>query len=447
MTTLDAYLAQVPDSPRFYTVDELYSRARQVAQNHPDLATWREVGHSTDGEAIPMLSIGHGGKSALLYACPHPNEPIGAMLVDFLAHTLVRDEALRGEYTWHLLPCVDPDGTRLNEAWFAGPFTVRNYARHFYRPRGEEQVEWTFPVSYKRYRWDAPIPETQALMRAMQDTRPSFIYSLHNAGFGGVYYYLSHDLPAVYPDFYAIPDALGLFLARGEPEAPWAPQHAPAIFGMLGVPAAYDYYAEHTQTDPLDILHGGGSSKDYLDSIGLADTVTLITELPYFQAPAVANRTELPLTRREVLLAGLDHDAHISEVLSALLARIEPEMTLDSRFWRASSGFIRYGRSRAGGRACWAIHPTSSRPPWRSGPTPCTSRRSIKCWWRACSTAPSACSAPRATRKPWPPPRPSCRAIWTAGSARSRRACPPPPSPSARPCRPSWAPCWPCSRT
>ncbi len=38
------------------------------------------------------------------------------------------------DYTWHLIGCVDPDGTRLNEGWFAGPFTPRNYARHFYRP-------------------------------------------------------------------------------------------------------------------------------------------------------------------------------------------------------------------------------------------------------------------------------------------------------------------------
>lgn len=340
LNVIETYLEQVPHYDRFLTVDELFGQVRRAAREHPGLATLREVGHSTDGEPIPMLSIGIGPKSALLYACPHPNEPIGAMLVHFLVDALLKDERLRGEYTWHLLPCVDPDGTRLNEGWFAGPFTVRDYARFFYRPRGEEQMEWTFPISYKRYRWDAPIPETRALMAALQETCPSFVYSLHNAGFGGVYYYLSRDVPAAYPDFYRIPETLNLFLSKGEPEAPWASQYAPAIFGMLSVPEAYDYYERFTETDPVSMMHGGGSSVNYMKSLGLADSITLITELPYFQAAAVSDETELPVTRREVLLAGLDHDAEISAALTGIVTRIEPEMTLASRFWRASGGFI-----------------------------------------------------------------------------------------------------------
>ncbi len=343
MTAIDPRLEQVPHHDRFLTVDELFARAREVAREHPDLATCRDVGRSTDGAPIPMLSIGHGPRAALLYACPHPNEPIGAMLVHHLMHALIEDEALRGDFTWHLLPCVDPDGTRLNEAWFRGPFTVRHYARHFYRPRAEEQVEWTFPVQHKRYTWDTPIPETQALMQALQDTRPEFVYALHNAGFGGVYYYLSHDRPGAYPAFHGLPEALGLVLTKGEPEVPWAEQHAPAIFGMLRVPDAYDYYERFTDADPATLMHGGGSSSDYLHALGLGDTVILITELPYFQSPAVSDETELPTSRREVLLAGLDHGAGINAALMGILARVRPEMTLDSRFWRASHTFIEQG--------------------------------------------------------------------------------------------------------
>ena len=353
---IEAYLAQVPHYDRFLTVDELFESARRAARERPELATLREVGHSTDGGSIPMLSVGRGPKSALLYACPHPNEPIGAMLVQFLITALLQDEALRGEYTWHLLPCVDPDGTRLNEGWFAGPFTLRHYARSFYRPRSEEQVEWTFPISYKRYRWEAPIPETRALMRAITDTRPDFVYALHNAGFGGVYYYLSHDVPAAYPDFYHIPEGLGLFLSKGEPEAPWARQFAPAIFETLSVPEAYDYYERFTETDPVGMMHGGGSSGDYLRSVGLRESVTLITELPYFQASAVSDETGLSETRREVLLAGLDHDAEIGAALTALVERVQPEMTLDSRPWRASSAFIADGGPSVDAQRQWVMN-------------------------------------------------------------------------------------------
>ena len=99
-----------------------------------------------------MVRLGDGDERVLLHALPHPNEPIGATLVHFLLGELVTNEALRRGRSWFLLPCVDPDGTRLNEGWFAGPYTVRHYARHFYRPRSEEQVEWTFPIDYKELR-------------------------------------------------------------------------------------------------------------------------------------------------------------------------------------------------------------------------------------------------------------------------------------------------------
>ena len=339
---LETYLEQVPHYERFLTVDELFEQLRRVARDHPELAVLREVGQSTDGESIPMLSIGHGPKSAMLYACPHPNEPIGAMLVHFLVEAFLKDESLRGEYTWHLMPCVDPDGTRLNQGWFAGPFTVRNYARDFYRPRSEEQVEWTFPATYKRYSWTTPIPETQALMTALRETRPSFVYSLHNAGFGGVYYYLTHDLPAVYPDLHRIPESLDLFLSKGEPEMPWAQEYAAAIFGWSSVADQYEYFETQTDIDPLTTLTAGGSSVEYLQSLGLSDTVTLITELPYFQAAAIADETELPELRRDVLLQGLDKDTEINRVLSDLVARVKSEMTLDSRFWRAARDFIEF---------------------------------------------------------------------------------------------------------
>ena len=78
-------------------------------------------------------------------------------------------------YTWNIVKCIDPDGTRLNEGWFKGPFTVTNYAKNFYRPGGTQQAEWTFPVEYKNYSFFSPIAETQALMTAITALKPVFI--------------------------------------------------------------------------------------------------------------------------------------------------------------------------------------------------------------------------------------------------------------------------------
>jgi len=82
---------------------------------------------------------------------------------------------------------IDPDGARPNEVWFAGTMTPKHYARNFYRPAGHEQVEWTFPNSYKTNYFDRTLPGTKALMRVMDDLKPALVVSLHNAGFGGVY--------------------------------------------------------------------------------------------------------------------------------------------------------------------------------------------------------------------------------------------------------------------
>lgn len=290
----------------------------------------------------------------MLFACPHPNEPIGAMLIQFLLDELIADEGLRAGRSWYLMPCVDPDGTRLNEGWFAGPFTIRNYARHFYRPRSEEQVEWSFPVAYKEYAFDAPIPETQALMKALARVRPHFVYSLHNAGFGGVYYYLSHDVPEAYPSLHDIPKRRGLFLSLGEAEMPWAVEFHPAVYKTPTLADAYDHHEKYGDGSPAKTMQGGASSFDHLRTLGLDDTVALITELPYFQAPQIEDQTPVAATRRDVILEGVNRTRAMVVALDAVLDAIAPHMTLDTRFYRTVTSFARYFRDNVDSKRRWA---------------------------------------------------------------------------------------------
>jgi hypothetical protein len=198
------YTDQIPEMDRFLTDDEMHAGFQHVAAKHPDLASVQRVGSSKIGEPIHILTIGSGSRNILLFGCPHPNEPIGSMMLDHLSRLLCTDEALRTAFdaTWHLIFAIDPDGARLNEGWFAGPMTPKHYARNFYRPAGHEQVEWTFPNSYKTNYFDRTLPETEALMRVMDDLKPALVVSLHNAGFGGACYYLSRPLPSVYPTFH-----------------------------------------------------------------------------------------------------------------------------------------------------------------------------------------------------------------------------------------------------
>ena len=98
-----------------------------------------------------------------------------------------------------MIPVADPDGLVLNEGWFKGAFSPLRYALDFYRPPHREQVEWSFPVDYKTLHFTTPAPETATVMRVMERVRPRVFYSLHNAGFCGVYFYVSRDRPGALP--------------------------------------------------------------------------------------------------------------------------------------------------------------------------------------------------------------------------------------------------------
>jgi len=260
-------------------------------------------------------------------------------------------------YSWTVLPCIDPDGMRLNEGWFKGPFVRSHYGRHFYRPAGEEQVEWTFPFQYKKAYFDAVLPETLALMRQIDERKPALMCSLHNGELGGAYYYLSRPVPGIYQDLQEIPALFGLPLDLGEPEAPYIERFADAIYGMIRSEDAYDF-AEAAGTDPL-ASRSGASSASYAARHG---TVTLVSELPYWVDPR-ASRTDLVDHKYSALLK--ERAAQLGQmvqVLSDAVAAVDHELVTSSPFWRATRSFITAIRSLPGQDEYRAAQAESDRP-------------------------------------------------------------------------------------
>jgi len=323
---IDAVLSRVPHYKSFLTVDELNASSQQLADAHSECVKLVTVGKSTSGDPIPMLRIGDGAKQLLFFACPHPNEPIGAMMLEALSELLVEDAKLRGEkYTWNIIKCIDPDGTRLNEGWFKGPYTVTNYAQHFYRPGATQQAEWTFPVRYKNYSFFSPISETQALMTAITGLRPSFIYSLHNAGMGGGYFYLTPHIPELDNTLRSLITARGIPLALGEPEMPWGVQLSPAIFKTPTVRDHYDFLEANIKDDPATRLKMGAGSYGFASQV--CDPAHLMVELPYFYDPRTADTSVAEGTRKNAILRGVDRATEIITFLSETLASVESELT------------------------------------------------------------------------------------------------------------------------
>jgi hypothetical protein len=300
----DDIVEEVPDYKTFDTVDELKASSEKLVRKHPSKVEIFVIGKSRKGEEIKALKIGKGRKTALLFGFPHPNEPIGSMTLEYLSWRLAEDETLdKLDFTWYIIKCIDPDGARLNEGWFKGPFTPLNYASNYYRPPGYQQIEWTFPIKYKTLVWDTPIPETRALMKIMEDVKPQFMYSLHNSGFGGVYFYVSSSCKPLYPQFQNLAKKEKLPLHLGEPETPYIKKLAEAIFKMPTSVEAYEFLKKHTNKDPAEIINYGTSSDDYARRV--AESFTLVCEMPYYYDPRIGDISESDVIRREAVLYGV----------------------------------------------------------------------------------------------------------------------------------------------
>ena len=304
---MDPYqiMADVPDYTEFMAVAELSASSRELARRFPKLVTLQTIGTSTEGRPIEMLTIGNGKRKALLLGTPHPNEPIGTLTLEYLARRLCEDDDLRDDldYTFLLIKCADPDGTMLNEGWFKQPFSPLTYALNFYRPPAREQIEWSFPVHYKTLHFTETCPEARAVIAVMETHRPSFLYSLHNAGFCGVYFYVSRPLPGLFPRLRRVVASQGLALHRGEPEAPYIKAFEEGIYGLFGVQERYDYLARNLNEDPAPSIEAGTSSDDYLKT--LTGGYTLVCELPYYFDPVLADATPAGMSRREAMLQGV----------------------------------------------------------------------------------------------------------------------------------------------
>ena len=88
---IDKLLEKVPDFEYFYDTDTLFRHAKEKAEKNPDFCKLTYIGKSKAGEDIPMVSVGDGEVSILLFASPHPNEPIGAMMNYFLLDELTEN--------------------------------------------------------------------------------------------------------------------------------------------------------------------------------------------------------------------------------------------------------------------------------------------------------------------------------------------------------------------
>ena len=341
-------LEEIPSYEHFLTAEELDENSRKLAEKYPDAVSLSVIGKSRAGKDLLCLKIGDEPKTALMFGLPHPNEPIGTMMLEYLTERLAADEELRHAfgYTLYAVKAWDYDGYERNEGWIKGPYTLTNYSRNFYRPIGKQQVDWTFPVDYKELHFHDVMPEAEAMMKLIDAIRPDFIYSLHNAGFGGVYWYLTKDLDKnLYESLYEAPRKQEIPIHFGEPESPALQVFYPAVFESGGICQEYDYLEKYGVKDIASEIDCGTCSDEYAHQ--LCGSITFLTEMPYFYDARIADRSESDITRGEAIKTRIAWTKESNRKLKEALALSEDCLGNDNPFRDSVVCFMKTGSDEA----------------------------------------------------------------------------------------------------
>ena len=187
--------------------------APYTMERHHDLIAWvtglpgvtyRALGHSLDGDTIDYLRIGDGPLQAWIYGRQHPGEPMAEWWMEGALEKLT-DEAdpvarrLRERFTFHIVPNMNPDGTRRGH--------LRTNAAGVNLNR-----EWHAPTPERS-------PEVLCVRDAMDETGVDFAIDVHGdeaipynflAGFEGI--------PSLRPEQQALYNAYGEVLENLSPD-------------------------------------------------------------------------------------------------------------------------------------------------------------------------------------------------------------------------------------
>ncbi|MFF3379241.1 M14 family zinc carboxypeptidase [Streptomyces sp. NPDC002680] len=292
-------------------MDELADRAAALVARHPADARLRTVGTSRGGTPLWLLSVGHGDRQALVVAGPHANEPVGGATALRLAERALADPGptLRADATWNLLLCLDPDGSRRNEGWLGGPYTLGHYFRNFFRPGFMEQPEW-LPDGAD----GAALPETRALLALQDELRPFFQCSLHGVDVGGAFVELTRDLPGLPQRVAQTAARLGIPRELGSFDTLYWPRLGPAVH-RIPPPRQGDRAAAITEAAVESTWfhpHRHG-------------TVTAIVESPMWGVAAVEDDSRP--TDADAVLRTVSHTLrHDTRYLEVVLERLRPHL-------------------------------------------------------------------------------------------------------------------------
>ena len=170
---------------RFRTSEEVFDELKTACGANPDLAQFRVIGTSEEGRQIAGVTLGYGPRLVTLVAGAHADEPVGpeTLRMFVLEGLAARDwlaegeglHALFEEFTFRIVPHVNPDGEARNREWMEKWPDLSAYLAHRVRELPGRDIEFGYPVMR---------PENRAAARFLFDYEPIALHmSLHGMGF------------------------------------------------------------------------------------------------------------------------------------------------------------------------------------------------------------------------------------------------------------------------
>jgi hypothetical protein len=327
-------LKQIPHFDRFCSVAELHALVDRLRQDRRFEVS--VAGTSGNGLPIHHVRFGSGSVKALLVAYPHCKEPICGLTVFSLMTLLLQGERtlIDADVEWHIVPCIDPDGALLNEAWTQKPVTMESYMKGFYVQALQDQVDGSFPINHKRLRWEQLSREAAILQGLLDRIRPDFYYTLHNAWTGGAFYYISRDIDhAYYSEIYTFLDEQRFPLQKRPIWRDVCSPFGTGIIEMWSIKKHYDHL-EKTIAAPESLLRFGAASWDYLQQIK-PDALTFVAEMGYVRHPSDESERPTGQNLRQFKLRVDADSKYLGSVLLDVWQEVKDDLDATSPLYRS----------------------------------------------------------------------------------------------------------------
>jgi hypothetical protein len=271
----------VDDHPRFRTHGGVRADLETACANHPDVASFQELGPSEEGAMLYGVRLGTGEHTVSLIAGNHADEPVGPeTLRTFVINALDRRNKMEPwlrRYTFVIVPHTNPDGEARNRRWIERWPDMESYLRHAVREQPGRDLEYGYP---------SMRPENEHVSVFLREHGPFAMHaSLHgmSAGEGAMllinrpWTFRTQELRDGFREAAA---AEGLRMhdhnRKGEKGFFWID---PGFQTTPRGDAMRTYF--HAQNDPATAQQFHDSSMEFVMSLG-GDPLAMVTELPLF---------------------------------------------------------------------------------------------------------------------------------------------------------------------